>query len=143
MIMILVVLMFIGICGTICIASAIYKRILRNKCTQIVMARYVTCKTHDNVGAPMPATYTPCFTYYWEGREYSAMPFGVNLSKKKIMEFHSDQQYEVCIDPKKPQRLILTKKVVATEITDWIAGVGCYFLVMVVMFLLFIEMIES
>lgn len=141
--MILVILLFIGICGTMCIASAIYKIILRNKCTQKVMAQYVTCKTHENVGVPMPATYTPCFTYYWEGCEYSAMAVGANLSKKKIMEFHSDQQYEVCIDPKKPQRLILTNKVTATEITDWIVGAGCYFLVMVVLFLLFIECIES
>lgn len=141
--MILGVMLFIGICGTICIVSAIYKIILRVKCTQKIMAQYVTCQSHVNLGSPLPTTYTPYFTYHWEGREYKVAAFGVNLSKKKIMEFHSDQQYEVYIDPKKPKRLILTKKVTVTEITDWIAGAGCYFLVLVMMFLLFIEMIES
>ena len=141
--MILGVLLFIGICGTICIASAIYKIVIRGRCTQKVMAQYVTCRTHANVGVPIPATYTPCFTYSWEGKEYNDIPIGANLSKKRIMEFQSDQRYEVYIDPKKPQRLILTKKVTATEITDWIAGAGCYFLVMVTIFLLMIEKWES
>ena len=120
--------------------SAIYKVILRVKCTQKIMAQYATCQAHVNLGSPLPTTYTPYFTYQWEGREYKAAAFGANLSKKKIMEFHSDQQYEVYIDPKKPKRLILTKKVTVTEITDWIVAGGCYFLVLVMMFLLFIEM---
>lgn len=141
--MILVILIFLGICGTICIASATYKIILRKKCTQKIMAQYATCQTNMNLGSPMSATYTPYFTYHWEGREYRARAVGANLSKKRIMEFHSDQKYEVYIDPKKPQRLILTKKVTVTEIIDWIAGAGLYFLVIVVLFLLLIERIES
>lgn len=141
--MIIGVLLFMGICGTICIVSAIYKIILREKCTQKVMAQYTTRQAHVNLGSSLPTTYTPYFTYHWEGREYRAAAFGLNLSKKKIMEFHSDRQYEVYIDPKKPKRLILTKKVTVTEITDWITGAGCYFLAMVVLFLLFVEMWES
>lgn len=37
--MILAVLLFVGICGTICIADAIYKTVVRGKCTQKVMVQ--------------------------------------------------------------------------------------------------------
>ena len=141
--MILAVLLFVGICGTICIADAIYKTVVRGKCTQKVMAQYVTCKTHENVGTSMPATYTPCFTYDWKGKEYNAMPISGSLSKKRIMEYHSDQQYEVYIDPRKPERLILNCKISPAEIVNWIAGAGCYFLVLVIVFFMFVEMMES
>lgn len=61
----------------------------------------------------------------------------------QFMYTESDQQYEVYIDPKNPTRLCLNRKISRAEIIGWIVGVGCYFLVVVMMFLLFIEMIES
>lgn len=141
--MFLLFILFFGVCGTIMVAGPIYNIIMQNRCTQKVRAQYVTCKTNEHIGTILPVTYTPCFEYNWDGKEYQVMPIDGELSKKKIMKFHSDQQYDLYIDKRKPERASLRRGISHVGIIELVFGFGCYGVIGITMFLLFIEMIES
>lgn len=141
--MILLFILFFGLCGTLLIAGPICNVMIQRRCTQKVIARYVTCKTNNHIGTILPVTYTPCFEYNRDGKEYHVMPIDGELSKKKIMEFHSDQQYELYIDKNNPNRVSLKRGISYIGVIELVLGVGCYGAVWISMFLLLIEMIES
>ncbi|MBQ9984087.1 MAG: hypothetical protein IJP29_05810 [Lachnospiraceae bacterium] len=138
----LFILFFLG-CGTLLIAGPICNIMTQRTCTQKVMARYVTCKTNNHIGTILPVTYTPCFEYNWNGKEYHVMPIDGELSKKRIMDFHSDQQYQLYIDKNNPGRVSLKRGLSHVGVIELVMGLSCYGAIGITMFLLFIEMIES
>ena len=96
--------------GGICIADFIYNMKTRKACSQKILASYKTCRTNMKYNVAAPQTYTPCFTYEWNGQEYHAMPVDANLSKRQIMKYHSWEQYEIYLNPKKPEMIRLHRK---------------------------------
>lgn len=109
--------------GFVFVAAPFFQRRKRKRCTRRIMAEYKTCKT-VYAARSMYNTYIPCFSYTYNGQEYTSMPVGVNLSKRKIMEYHSDRQYEVCIDPDNPQLMCLQKGNTGKGIVQFVIGLG-------------------
>lgn len=83
---------FGGVCGAI----------FHKKCTEPVEALLIGSKKYK-------WRYTPFVRYTYQGIQYEVYTFD-SLSKRKMRPLHQKRTFTVYVDPKKPQRSTITRK---------------------------------
>lgn len=93
-------------------------------CKQKVMAECTGCRTNYNHRSP--DTYTPLFSYEWEGQAYHNISSGLSISKRKIMKYHSGEQYQIYINSNNPMVIRVSRRLSGADVLVFIIGTAFF-----------------
>lgn len=89
-------------------------------CKQKIMAEYKGCQT--NRIYRRPDTYTPIFSYEWEGEIYRNILSGYACSKKEIQKYRSGVKYEIYLNPRNPRMIQTIRRLRGGNILMLVVG---------------------
>lgn len=106
------------VCGILMIWLAIDQGFLqRNRCTKICKAECADIYRTHHLG------YYPCFRYQWEGESYVGRV--LRYASKRVMHqrYVVGNEYEIYINPDRPQEIRVDYKIGASNILMLITGI--------------------
>lgn len=89
-------------------------------CNQKIMAGYKGCRTNYN--HRVSDTYTPIFSFEWEGEMYHNILSGYSCSKREIKGYCSGSQYEIYLNPYKPRMIQTSRRLRGENILMLVVG---------------------
>lgn len=93
-------------------------------CKQRITAEYISCRT--NYSYRGVNTYSPVFSYQWEGEMYHCVVSSSSLSKRRIMKYHSGKQYQIYINPNNPAINQVLRRVTIIDLIMLVWGSICF-----------------